>query len=71
LGNEFFQKKGEKLSEEKPKSKESPKQKPEPRPFHCEHCGRNGHLAEFCFRRKREKRLVRELSKKDRFSWCA
>jgi hypothetical protein len=54
LGNEFFGKKGEKPSEEKPEPKESPK------PFHCEHCGRDGHLAEFCFRRKREERLARE-----------
>jgi hypothetical protein len=52
LGNEFFGKKGEKLSEEKPELKENPKPKPKPKPFHCEHCERDGHLAEFCFRRK-------------------
>jgi hypothetical protein len=63
MGNEFFGKKKEKLSEEKPDPRESPK----PKPFHCEHCGRDGHLAEFCFRRKREERLARELANKDRY----
>jgi hypothetical protein len=63
LGNEFFGKKGEKPSEEKPEPKENPK----PKPFHCEHCGRDGHLAEFCFRRKREERLDREMDNKDRY----
>jgi hypothetical protein len=72
LGNEFFGKKGEKpseekLSEEKPEPKENPKPKPKPKPFHCEHCGRDGHLVEFCFRRKREERLARELANKDRY----
>jgi hypothetical protein len=72
LGNEFFGKKGEKpseekLSEEKPEPKENPKPKPKPKPFHCEHCGRDGHLAKFCFRRKREERLTRELANKDRY----
>jgi hypothetical protein len=51
LGNELFWKKGEKLSEEKPEPKENPKPKPKPKPFRCDHCGRDGHLAEFCFRR--------------------
>jgi hypothetical protein len=67
LGNEFFWNKGEKPSEEKPEPIESPKPKPKPKPFHCEHCGRDGHLAKFCFRRKREERLVRELANKDRY----
>jgi hypothetical protein len=72
LRNEFFGKKGEKPSEEKPSEekpepKENPKPKPKSKPFHCEHCGRDGHLAEFCFRRKREERLVRELANKDRY----
>jgi hypothetical protein len=72
LGNEFFGKKEEKLSEKKPSEeklepKENPKPKPKPKPFHCEHCGRDGHLAEFCFRRKREERLARELANKDRY----
>jgi hypothetical protein len=72
LGNEFFEKKGEKPSEEKPSEeklepKENPKPKPKPKPFHCEHCERDGHLAEFYFKRKREERLARELANKDRY----
>jgi hypothetical protein len=62
LENEFFGKKGEKLSKEKPEPKESPKPKPKPKPFHCEHCGRDGHLVEFFFRRKREENLARQLA---------
>jgi hypothetical protein len=72
LGNEFFRKKGEKLSEdksseEKPEPKQNPKPKLKPKAFHCEHCGRDGHLAEFSFRRKREEKLARELANKDRY----
>jgi regulator of replication initiation timing len=67
LGNEFFGKNGEKPSEEKLEPKENPKPKPKPKPFHCEHCGRDGHLVGFCFRRKHEERLARELSNKDRY----
>jgi hypothetical protein len=67
LGNEFFGKKGEKPSEEKPEPKENPKPKPKLKSFHCEHCGRDRHLAEFCFRRKREERLARELASKDMY----
>jgi hypothetical protein len=72
LGNEFFGKKGdkpseEKTGEEKPEPKENPKSKPKPKPFLCEHCGRDGHLAELCFRTKREERLARELANKDRY----
>jgi hypothetical protein len=66
LGNEFFGKKGEKSSE-KPDPKESPKPKPKSKLFHCEHCGRDGNLAEFCFWRKHEKRLAREMANKDRY----
>jgi hypothetical protein len=67
LGKEFFWKKEEKLSEEKAQPRENPKPKPKPKPFHCEHCGRDGHLAEFYFRRKCEERLARELANKDRY----
>jgi hypothetical protein len=67
LGNEFFEKKGEKLSEEKPQPRENPKPKPKSIPFHCDHCGKDGHLAEFCFRRKCEERLTREMANKDRY----
>jgi hypothetical protein len=57
LGNEFFGKKGKKPSEEK----SEPEKSPEPKLFHCEHCVRDGHLAEFYFRTKREERLPREF----------
>jgi hypothetical protein len=72
LGNEFFGKKGKKLSEvkqseEKPEPKANPKSKPKPKPIHCEHCGRDGHLAEFCFRRNCEERFARELANKDKY----
>jgi hypothetical protein len=67
LGNEFFGKTGDKSSEKKPQPKESPKPKPKPKPFHCEHCGRDVHLAEFCFRRKHEERFAREMVNKDRY----
>jgi hypothetical protein len=72
LGNEFFGKNGEKPSEEKsgeekPEPKENPKPMPKSKPFHCEHCGRDEHLAEFRFKRKREERLARELANKDRY----
>jgi hypothetical protein len=68
LGNEFFGKKGEKLSEEKPQPKESQKPKPKPIPFHCEDCGRDGHLSKFYFRRKRDERFSREMANKERYS---
>jgi hypothetical protein len=52
---------------EKPEPKENPKPKPKPKPFRCEHYGRDGHFAEFCFKRKREEGLARELANKDRY----
>jgi hypothetical protein len=66
MRNEFFGKKGEKPSE-KPHPKGNPKPKPKPISFHCDHCGRDGHLAEFCFRRRREERFAREMANKDRY----
>jgi hypothetical protein len=33
--------------------------------YHCEYCERDGHLASFCFRRKRDERRVYESSRKD------
>jgi hypothetical protein len=67
LGNKFFGKKGEKPSDEEPQPKESPKPKLKPKPFYYEYCGRDGHLVEFCFRRKYEKRFAREMANKDRY----
>jgi hypothetical protein len=59
LGNVFFRKESEKLSEEKPVEKlseEKPSEQPQPKPkpklvqLHCDYCGRDGHKGEFCFR---------------------
>jgi hypothetical protein len=33
--------------------------------YHCEYCERDGHLASFCFRKKRDERRVSESSRKD------
>jgi hypothetical protein len=33
--------------------------------YHCEYCERDGHLASFCFRRKRDERWVSKSSRKD------
>jgi hypothetical protein len=76
LGNEFFGKESEKPSEEKPVEKpsgEKPSEQPEPKPkpklvrFHCDYFGRDGHKAEFCFKRKREERMVKEWANKDKY----
>jgi hypothetical protein len=66
LGSEFFGKKGEKPSEEKPSEQPQPKPKPKPIWFHCGYCGRDGHKDEFCFKRKREERLAKEWANKYR-----
>jgi hypothetical protein len=58
---------------EKPSVQGNKHKKPQPTPkakpvlFHCEHCGRDGHKREFCFRRRREERLPREMANKDRY----
>jgi hypothetical protein len=53
----------------KPSKKKAPsyKQNPPKREvrYHCKYCERNGHLASFCFRRKRDERRVSESSMKD------
>jgi hypothetical protein len=69
LGNEFFGKKGEKPTDEKPQPRENPNPQPKTKliPFHCDHCGRDGHLAEFRFRRKHEEMFAREMANKDRY----
>jgi hypothetical protein len=51
MGNVFLGKQGEKHSDEKPQPKDSPKPKTKPISFNYEHCGRDGHLVEFFFRR--------------------
>jgi hypothetical protein len=35
--------------------------------FHCGYCGRDGHKDEFCFKRKREERMVKEWANKDKY----
>jgi hypothetical protein len=72
----FFGKEGDKPSEEKPvekpsgeKPNEQPHPKPKPKPirFHCDYCGRDGHKDEFCFKRRREERMVKEWVNKDKY----
>jgi hypothetical protein len=69
-------KESEKASEEKPMEKssgEKPSEQPQPKPkpklvrFHCDYCGRDGHKDEFCFKRKREERMVKEWANKDKY----
>jgi hypothetical protein len=69
-------KSGEKPSEEKPVEKpsgEKPSEQPQPKHkpnlvrFHCGYCGRDDHKDEFCFKRKREERMVKEWANKDKY----
>jgi hypothetical protein len=64
----------EKLSEkvskkpsEKPCEKHHPKPKPRPIHFHCEFCGKDGHKKLFCYKRRREERMVKEWANKDKY----
>jgi hypothetical protein len=70
-GKVFFGKESAKASEGKPVEKssgEKPSEQPQPKPkpkivrFHCVYCGRDGHKDEFCFKRKREERIINECS---------
>jgi hypothetical protein len=72
----LFGKESEKISEEKPVEKssgEKPSEQPQPMPkpklvrFHCGYCGRDGHKDEICFKRKREERMAKEWSNKDKY----
>jgi hypothetical protein len=76
LGKVFFGKESETGSEEKRVEKpsgEKPNEQPHPKPkpkvvkFHCDYCGRDGHKSEFCFKRKREERMVKEWANKDKY----
>jgi hypothetical protein len=62
-----FQKPMKFVSEKGEKSKEKPESKPKPIPFRCEYCGKEKHLAEFCYKRKRDERLAREQANQDRY----
>jgi hypothetical protein len=75
-GKVFFGKESEKASEEKLVEKpsgEKPSEQPHPKPksklvrFYCGYCGRDGHKDEFCFKRKREERMVKEWANKDKY----
>jgi hypothetical protein len=72
--NQPREKLSEKASEnpsEKPSEKpcEEPHPKPKPKPicFHCEFCGKDGHKREFCYKRRREARMAKEWTNKDRY----
>jgi hypothetical protein len=62
-----FQKPMKFVSEKGEKPREKPEQKPKPIPFRCEYCGKERHLAEFCYKRKRDDRLAREQANQDRY----
>jgi hypothetical protein len=57
----------EKLSGEKPSEQPQPKPKPKLVRFHCGYCGRDGHKDEFCFKKKREKRMAMEWANMDKY----
>ncbi|WVZ76688.1 hypothetical protein U9M48_024641 [Paspalum notatum var. saurae] len=50
-----------------PKPKSQPNPVPRRPVYHCEFCQRNGHLEEFCFRRKRVERQERAWGNQDQF----
>jgi hypothetical protein len=75
-GKVLFGKESEKVGEEQPVEKQSgekPSDQPQPKPkpklvkFHCGYCGRDIHKDEFCFKRKREDRMVKEWANKDKY----
>jgi hypothetical protein len=57
----------EKSSGEKPNEQLHPKPKPKPIKFYCGYCGRDGHIDEFCFKRRHEERIAKEWSNKDKY----
>jgi hypothetical protein len=65
-GKVFFGKESEKASEEKPVEKSSG-EKPSEQPQSSGYCGRDGHMDEFCFKRKREERMAKEWANKDKY----
>jgi hypothetical protein len=62
-----FQKPMKFVSEKGENPKEKSEPKPKPIPFRCEYCGKERHLAEFCYKRKRDERLAREQANQDRY----
>jgi hypothetical protein len=55
------------VSEKDEKPREKPEPRPKPIPFRCEYCGKERHLVEFCYKRKRDERLAREQANQDRY----
>jgi hypothetical protein len=55
------------VSEKGEKPREKPEPKPKPIPFRCEYCGKDRHLAEFCYKRKRDERLARQQANQNRY----
>jgi hypothetical protein len=51
----------------KPCEEPHPKSKPRSIRFHCEFCGKDGHKKEFCYKRRREARMAKEWTNKDRY----
>jgi hypothetical protein len=70
LGTVFFGKEVEKPSEEKPSEQPQPKPKPKLVRFQCDYCERDGQKGEFCFKKKREERMVKEWANKDKYHPC-
>jgi hypothetical protein len=73
----FFGKESENASEEKSVEKssgEKPSEQPQPKPkpklvrFHYGYCGKEGHIDEFFFKRKREERMAKEWANKDMYN---
>jgi hypothetical protein len=62
-----FQKPVKFLSEKGEKPREKPEPKPKPIPFRCEYCGKERHIAEFFYKRKRDERLARVQENQDRY----
>jgi hypothetical protein len=62
-----FQKPVKFVSEKGVKPREKPEPKPKPIPCRCEYRGKERHLAEFCYKRKRDERLAREQAIQDRY----
>jgi hypothetical protein len=52
---------------EKPCEEPHPNPKPKSIRFHCEFCRKDGHKREFCYKRRREVRMAKEWTNKDRY----
>ena len=53
----------------KPSEEPQPRESAKPRPvvFHCDHCGRDGHREEYCWRKRCEVRQRSEMGNKDMY----